>query len=419
MIYFMVILRGMGEMNIILKRPVRILCVLCILCIGLMLSGCGGWYEQVLDQTLQSQLNTATILSDEELYQRAQKEMASGRVLDFYSTTSTAETSAENFMKKYPKLAGKIVYHEIDDAETYDFLSAEIRSGAGTVDMMLTQNGADLDTKLIQTGLAYRYFPEQYRDQVEKNFQLPVAVCLCNTLFIYNNCEGAIKDHNIWQFTEEEWKNQIYFKNPLDETENINFLVMLTSPEWTEKIERAYRNYYGNEWNNGEQYLSASYEWIDRFLKNCDFNHGSNSQICTSIAEADSGKMGFFVFTKIRKLEEEQRNRLNVMAYEDDVDCFSGYMYAIYASVANNADCPYTCALFINYLLSVEGFSEEGSWNHYAGYYSANKDVHKETGINDRDFSFWENTLVVEDSDYIQDNMEFVRDFLEFALKTH
>lgn len=170
----------------------------------------------------------------------------------------------------------------------------------------------------------------------------------------------------------------------------------------------AFDNYY--------VYQSAAYEWIDRFLKNCDFSHGSNSQICADTAEADTGVMGFFVYNKTRKLEKEQMECLNVMAYEADADCFAGYMYAIYATVARDTDCPYTCALFINYLLGEEGFSDAGSWNDYPGYYSANMTVHKSEEINDRDFASWEKNLVVEDSDYIQDNIEYDREFIEFCI---
>lgn len=400
-----------------MRKSLKITAV--ILCMSVSLSGCkGSWYRQFTRQTVQSQLNTAAVLSDEELYERAKKEVSSGSKLDFYSVTTTAETTAENFMKKYPKLEGRIVFHKIDDAQTYDFLSQEISKESGNVDMMLTQNGADLNTRLIQSGLAYRYFPEEYLGQIGKDYRLPAAVCLSNTLFIYNNSQGEIKINNIWQFTEDEWKGKIYFKNPLDETENINFLVMLTSPEWTAKISEAYKDYYGKEWNNSDAYHSASYEWIDRFLKNCDFNHGSNSQICADVADADTGVMGLFVFNKTRKLEEKQKEHLRVMAYESDTDCFAGYMYAIYATVAKNTDCPYTCALFINYLLSAGGFSGEGSWNNYPGYYSANTAVHKTEKTDDRDFEFWEKNLVVEDSDYIQDNLEEGRDFIESCLRT-
>ena len=393
-----------------------------VLGISMLLAGCTGcnshsWYEQLSQQTVQSKLNTASVLSNEELYERAQKEIASGSVLDFYSVTSTAESVVENFEKVYPRLAGKLHFHEIDDVETYDVLTTEIQDGDKSVDMMLTQNGADLKTKLLNTGLAYQYFPQMDLEQIEESYQLPAVVCMVNTLFVCNNSEGNTEVTNIWQLTEKEWKGKIYFKHPLDETENMNFFVMLTSPQWSKQISESYKAYYGKTWNHAGTYQSAAYEWIDLFLKNCDFTHGSNSQICLDVADADEKVMGFFVYNKIRKLDQEQTDKLDVLAYEADIDCFSGYLYAIYATVASTTDCPYTCALFINYLLSNEGFSGDGSWNQYAGYYSANLAVHKPDELTDRDFSFWEQNLVIEDSDFIEDNVEQVHQFVEECLE--
>ncbi len=40
---------------------------------------------------------------------------------------------------------------------------------------------------------------------------------------------------------------------------------MLTSPEWNEKLEKAYESYYGKAWEKGE-FESAAYEWIAGFL---------------------------------------------------------------------------------------------------------------------------------------------------------
>ena len=40
----------------------------------------------------------------------------------------------------------------------------------------------------------------------------------------------------------------------------MNFLIMLTSPEWTAKIENAYRDYYGKSWTKASsKFDSAAY----------------------------------------------------------------------------------------------------------------------------------------------------------------
>ena len=127
---------------------------------------------------------------------------------------------------------------------------------------------------------------------------------------------------------------------------------MLTSPEWNEKLEKAYEDYYGKAWEKGE-FESAAYEWIAGFLGNVNYTFTSASKMATGIASGAAGNMGLFVFSKLRKVDEADRGKLTVVQFENDVDGFSGFMYPIYATVCKDTECPYT-ALFINYLLSEE-----------------------------------------------------------------
>ena len=94
-------------------------------------------------------LEKAATMTNDELYAKAQEEMAAGAQLNFYSTTSFAEKAAANFMQAYPALDGKVIYAEIDDGESYTILTNTIGSGVkDSADMALTQNGADLKTYL-------------------------------------------------------------------------------------------------------------------------------------------------------------------------------------------------------------------------------------------------------------------------------
>ena len=89
-------------------------------------------------------LEKAATMTNDELYAKAQEEMAAGAQLNFYSTTSFAEKAAANFMRAYPALDDKVIYAEIDDGESYTILTNTIGSGVkDSADMALTQNGAD------------------------------------------------------------------------------------------------------------------------------------------------------------------------------------------------------------------------------------------------------------------------------------
>ena len=363
-------------------------------------------------ETVEEALKAAAGMTNEELYEKAKEEAAAGGQLNFYSTTSFAEKAANNFMKDYPELNGKVVYAEIDDGETYTILTSTIGSGVkDSADVVLTQNGPDLKTYLLDEGLTYSYFPEALKADVDEINQEPAIVTFINSLFIYHNGNGSLNLTNVWELTEEKWKDKVFFKDPTKETVNINFLIMLTSPAWTEKLSRAYEAYYGKAWEaNG--FESPAYQWIDGFLKNVNYTYTSASKMATGIASGTPGNLGLFVFSKLRKVDEADRGKLTVVQFENDVDCFSGLMYPIYATVCKDTECPYTCALFINYLLSEDGFAGEKSWNSNQGYYSPNTSIKKPEGLMDEPFEYWQDKLVLEDMDYLYEHYIDVYEFI-------
>ena len=379
-----------------------------VLALALLLGVCAIANAETVDEALAA----AAKMTNEELYEKAKAEMAAGAQMNFYSTTSFAEKAAANFMNDYPELAGKVVYAEIDDKETYTILTNTIGSGVkDSADMALTQNGPDLKTYLLDEGLTLTYFPEMFKDVVSEVEQEPAVVTYVNSLFIYHNGEGSINFTNVWELTEEQWKDRIFFKDPTNETVNINFLIMLTSEKWNARLEEAYEARYGKAWEAGK-FESAALEWIDGFLANVNYTYTSASKMAAGIASGAPGNMGLFVFSKLRKVDEADRGNLTVVQFENEVEGFSGFMYPIYATVCKDTECPYTCALFINYLLSEQGFAGPKSWNSSQGYYSPNKTIAKPEDIEDEPYEYWIERLVTEDLDYIYDHYIDVYEFI-------
>ena len=385
----------------------RILSLVLVLAMALSFAGAAS-AEDVKDA-----LAAAGAMTNEELYEKAKGEIAAGAQLNFYSTTSFAEKAASNFEEAYPELAGKIIYAEIDDGETYTKLTNQIGSGVkDSPDMALVQNGPDLKVNLLDDGLAYNYFPAALKDVVPAAYQDPTVVTFINSLMIYNNRGGAVDLTNVWQLTEPAWNGKVFFKDPTNETVNLNFLIMLTSPEWTEKLAKAYEDWYGKPWEKGE-FETASYQWIDGFLKNVNYTFTSASKIATGIASGAPGNLGIFVFSKLRKVDDNDRPNLSVLQFQNDVDCFSGFMYNVYATVCSDTDCPYTCALFINWLLSEAGFGGNKSWNSSQGYYSPNTTIGKPEDLEDEPYTYWDGKLVFEDLNYI-DSLENYNEIYRF-----
>lgn len=379
-----------------------------VLTLALLLGACAIASAETVEEALAA----AATMTNEALYEKAKAEMAAGAQLNFYSTTSFAEKAAANFMTDYPELDGKVVYAEIDDVETYTILTNTIGSGVkDSADMALTQNGPDLKTYLLDEGLALTYFPEMFKDVVSEAEQEPAVVTYVNSLLIYHNGEGSVNLTNVWELTEEKWKDRIFFKDPTNETVNINFLIMLTSEKWNARLEAAYESYYGKAWEAGK-FESAALQWIDGFLANVNYTYTSASKMAAGIASGAPGNMGLFVFSKLRKVDEADRGNLTVVQFENEVEGFSGFMYPIYATVCKDTECPYTCALFINYLLSEQGFAGPKSWNSSQGYYSPNKTIAKPEGIQDEPYEYWSDRLVIEDLEYIDEHYIDVYEFI-------
>ena len=379
-----------------------------VLALALLLGVCAIANAETVDEALAA----AAKMTNEELYEKAKAEMAAGAQLNFYSTTSFAEKAAANFMSDYPELDGKVVYAEIDDVETYTILTNTIGSGVkDSADMALTQNGPDLKTYLLDEGLTLTYFPDALKDVVSEAEQEPAVVTYVNSLFIYHNGEGSVNFTNVWELTEEQWKDRIFFKDPTNETVNINFLIMLTSEKWNARLEEAYEARYGKAWEAGK-FESAALEWIDGFLANVNYTYTSASKMAAGVASGAPGNMGLFVFSKLRKVDEADRGNLTVVQFENEVEGFSGFMYPIYATVCKDTECPYTCALFINYLLSEQGFAGPKSWNSSQGYYSPNKTIAKPEGIEDEPYEYWYDRLVIEDLEYIDEHYIEVYEYI-------
>ena len=343
-------------------------------------------------------------LTHDELVEKAKAEEGTFIV---YGNTSRISTAAENFSKLYD-----IPYesNNLKDAEIYTKLESEIKGSAKGADMVMIQDGAQL-TYAIEDGWVVNYVPASVKDTVGESDRNPLVHQYINKLFIYNKLgENVPAIKNVWELTAPEMKGNIIFKNPENETVNMNFLVMLTSDAWAEKLAAAYKDWKGEEIDLGS-YKNAGYKWIAEFLSNCTFG-SSDTTIAEEVSqETAAGKIGLFVLSKLRSSSVLTEN-LTVAQYDASangytVEPFSGFMYPMYAMVSAGATRPYTAMLFIEYLMSAEGFQP---WGKNIGAYSPNASIPVNEG--DLTLDVWKDALVMDDAEYILDNFEDVNSFV-------
>ena len=344
----------------------------------------------------------AADLTHDELVEKALAETGTFVVA---GTTSRITTAAEAFAELY---GIEINSTNLKDLEIYTKLESE------SIDMVMIQDGAQL-LDAIDAGIVINYVPASVKADVSEEDQYPLAHQFTNKLFIYNNLGDDVPAiHNVWELTDPSMKERIIFKSPTSEQVNMNFLIMLTSEKWSKKLEEAYKAWKGEDIDLGD-YPTAGHKWIAEFLPNCQFGK-SDTNIAEEISqETAAGKIGLFVLSKLRSSSVLSENltpaQYAASAEGYTIEPFAGFMYPIYAMVSANANRPYTAMLFIEYLMTAEGFAP---WSKSIGAYSGNSAIPEKEG--DLPLSVWKDTLVVEDPEYILDNFEvedFVRQYLQ------
>ena len=339
--------------------------------------------------------------------QLVEKALAEEGTFIVYGNTSRIATAAEAFGELYGL---KVESNNLKDAEIYTKLESEINGSAKGADMVMIQDGASL-TYAMEDGWVVNYVPAEVKDSLAEDDLCPLVHQYINKLFIYNNLgENVPAIHNVWELTAPEMKGNIIFKNPQNETVNMNFLTMLTNDYWSGKLAEAYKAWKGEEIDLGS-YENAGYKWIAEFLSNCTFG-SSDTTIAEEVSqETAAGKIGLFVLSKLRS-SSVLTNNLTVAQYDASengytVEPFSGFMYPMYAMVSAGATRSYTAMLFIEYLMSAEGFQP---WGKNIGAYSPNAAIAVNEG--DLGINVWKSTLVMEDAEYILDHFEDVNSFV-------
>ncbi len=337
------------------------------------------------------------VMTHEELVAAAKAE---GKVV-VYSITSRISGAATEFEKLY---GIKVEASNLKDGELIEKVSKEVGGGIQGADFVICQDSGRVYGQLIAPGFLTNYMPPAMKSIIPAQYQEPLTFQLINKVFIFNSERStAPVIKNVWELTEAKWRGLVQFKDPKSEGVNANFLTMLTSPEWSAKLDKAYQDLYGKKLVLTTK--NAGYEWIKRFFQNGLVLGNSDTTISENIGIKGQPKttMGLFVYSK-KRFDAKKNLALEPMT---EVAPFSGFIYPAFVMMTKNAAHPAAAKLFIEYLLSAEGFKP---WSKDVGSYSSNPTI----PVNDDDHpvSFWSTRLVPEDPQFLFENRAAVEEFV-------
>ena len=379
----------------------------------------------------------------EELAQKAIEE-SNGKTFYGVGNSSRGGTALPLFIEYLqtidPNYTMEYEWQQPKNNKIFDQLTADSLKDTGTYAMTLIQDGNQIESKMVQTGILDTFIPKDWADAnsttaADYTGYLPLQTL--NKVFMYNNTGSKTYD-NCWDFVAEGEHG--LFMDIDSEIVGKNFLYMLTEDTYATWLKEAFDALSADEQayfqptidemaseaeslglgENGKYALAWIKLWVGSYNAQTD-----DGPICNILVDQSAtDQFGLLVYSKLRSVEESasvSKNNITVAAYNDGYTGIGGFGYCHYLFVTDNSPLPWTACAFIAYMTcTADGFS---AWGKDIGGYSSNPNVaaeneeifHHETGgmsedgstvefaaLNDHGYDWWttDGKLVLEDPEY-------------------
>ena len=339
----------------------------------------------------------------------------------------------------------------------FDQLTADSLKPEGTFAMTLIQDGNQIESKMVQTGILDTFIPKEWAEAngtTADAYDGYLALQTLNKVFMYNNTGSKTYD-NCWDFVAEG-EHGLYMDID-SEIVGKNFLYMLTQDKYAGWLKEAFEALDAGEQAYFQPTIDAmkseaedlglgadgayALAWIKLWVESYNAQTDDGPICNTLVDKSATDQFGLLVYSKLRSVEESSSvsvNNINVAAYDDGYTGIGGYGYCHYLFVTDNSPLPWTACAFIAYMTeTVDGFS---AWGKDMGGYSSNPTVaegteaqygHSKGGMaedgttvefeakNDRGYDWWtgEGKLVLEDPEYCASVAFTVGSWIEMLTK--
>jgi len=218
----------------------------------------------------------------------------------------------------------------------FDQLTADSLKGTGTFAMTLIQDGNQIESKMVQTGILDTFIPKDWADSNGTTADaytgfLPLQTL--NKVFMYN-CVGDKTYDNCWDFVAEGEHG--LFMDIDSEIVGKNFLYMLTRDDYAAWLKESFEALSADEQAyfqptiaemeseaadlglgaDGAYALAWIKLWVESYNAQTD-----DGPICNTLVDASAkDQFGLLVYSKLRSVEESSSvsvNNIKVAAYED------------------------------------------------------------------------------------------------------
>ena len=400
----------------------------------MLLSVCS--FAAAEDLTVEQIIAQAQTMTKEELYKKAIEE-SNGKKFSAIGNSSRGKTAGASFVEMLQKIDPSYTvefdWGQPKNNTIFEALDADVKSSSHVYSMTLIQDGNQIQSKMLDTGVLLNYIPKEWSEAegvAKESNENPLALQTLNKVFMFNNVNGA-SFTNMWDFVAEG--QAPLFMGVNSELVGKNFLYMMTSEKYSNWAKEAYEALpaekqaefteiieemkldvadLGLTAENANYGLAWVFLWCEKYNEQTD-----DGPICnTLVTKSAADQTGLLVYSKLRSVEETAEasvNNITVAAYQDGYEGIGGYAYKHYLMLTKPSPLPWTACAFIAYMTTTrEGFA---AWGKDMGGYApvpACMQDHSKDGFvdgvdtfpakNDHGYDWWlnEGKLVVEEPAY-------------------
>ena len=425
-------------------KKLSILALFVIMVLSLVVVGCKPRQEKSEVEKIIAQAETMTL---EELGRKAIEE-SKGKTFYGVGNSSRGKSALPKFIEYLQTLDETYTltfeWQQPKNNKIFDQLKADSLKAKGTFAMTLIQDGNQIESKMVKTGILDTFIPKDWAKENNINrseYTGYLALQTLNKVFMFNN-KGTKTFTNCWDFVMPGEHGQ--FMDIDSEIVGKNFLYMLTKPEYAKNLKEAYDKLDSAKKalidptitavtqdaadlkldQNGKYALAWIKLWVESYTTVND-----DGPICNNLVQASSvDQFGLLVYSKLRSVQETEtvsKSNVTIAAYQNGYEGMGGYGYCHYLFVTDNSPLPWTACAFIAYMTcTVDGFE---AWGKDMGGYSSNPKVARDTetrfqhlqNSGDKGYTWWvqNGKLVLEDPEYCSEVAFTVGAWIELLTK--
>ena len=285
----------------------------------------------------------------EELAQKAIEE-SNGKTFLGVGNSSRGKSALPLFIEYLqsidPSYTMEFEWQQPKNNKIFDQLTADSLKDTGTFAMTLIQDGNQIESKMVQTGILDTFIPKDWAEAngtTPEEYQGYLPLQTLNKIFMYNNT-GSKSYDNCWDFVAEGEHG--LFMDIDSEIVGKNFLYMLTRDDYAAMLKEAFdalsaeeQAYFQPTINemaseaeslglgeNGKYALAWIKLWVGSYNAQTD-----DGPICnTLVDQSATDQFGLIVYSKLRSVEESasvSKNNITVAAYNDGYTGMGGFGY--------------------------------------------------------------------------------------------